>query len=123
MRVSIALIFIASIFLGSCTLWSKAKTGLWFVKAANKDSTSFSKVLKSKDYDYQLRMADRYYVKKDYNHAQQLFEELFPILKGGPQFEDLYYKFAFCSFYLKDYANAENLFKGFVEVFPKQYQG
>jgi len=65
-----------------------------------------------------LRMADKFYVKKDYNHAQQLFEELFPILKGSPQFEDLYYKFAFCSFYLKDYANAENLFKGFVEVFP-----
>jgi outer membrane protein assembly factor BamD len=63
-------------------------------------------------------MADRFYVRKDYNHAQQLFEELFPIMKGGPQFEDLYYKFAFCSFYLKDYANAENLFKGFVEVFP-----
>ncbi len=28
------------------------------------------------------------------------------------------YKFAYCAYYLKDYANAENHFKGFVEVFP-----
>jgi outer membrane protein assembly factor BamD len=112
----IVVIFIAAVFLSSCTMWSKAKTGFGLFKG--KDSTSFGKVLKSKDYDFQLRMAERYFVKKDYNHAQQLYEELFPVLKGSPQFEDLYYKFAFCSFYLKDYANAENLFKGFVEVFP-----
>jgi outer membrane protein assembly factor BamD len=116
MRISILLLFVVSVFLSSCSLWSKARTGFGLFQT--KDSTSFNRVLKSKDYDYQLRMAEKYYVKKDYNHAQQLYEELFPILKGGPQFEDLYYKFAFCSFYLKDYANAENLYKGFVEVFP-----
>jgi len=78
----------------------------------------FSKVLKSNDYDYKLRMADKYYAEKDYNHAQQLFEELFRIFKGSEHFEDIYYKFAYCAYYLRDYANAENLFKGFVEVFP-----
>ena len=78
----------------------------------------FSKVLKSNDYDYKLRMADKYYADKDYNHAQQLFEELFRVFKGSEHFEDIYYKFAYCAYYLKDYANAENLFKGFVEVFP-----
>jgi outer membrane protein assembly factor BamD len=79
---------------------------------------NFSKVLKSNDYDYKLRMADKYYAAKDYNHAQQLFEELFRVFKGSEHFEDIYYKFAFCAYYLKDYLNAENLFKGFVEVFP-----
>jgi outer membrane protein assembly factor BamD len=78
----------------------------------------FSKVLKSNDYDYKLRIADKYYADKDYNHAQQLFEELFRVFKGSEHFEDIYYKFAYCAYYLKDYANAENLFKGFVEVFP-----
>jgi outer membrane protein assembly factor BamD len=78
----------------------------------------FSKVLKSNDYDYKLRVADKYYADKDYNHAQQLFEELFRVFKGSEHFEDIYYKFAYCAYYLKDYANAENLFKGFVEVFP-----
>lgn len=80
--------------------------------------SNFSKVLKSNDYDYKLRMADKYYASKDYSHAQQLFEELFRVFKGSEHFEDIYYKFAYCAFYLKDYANAENLFKGFVEVFP-----
>jgi outer membrane protein assembly factor BamD len=80
--------------------------------------SGFSKVVKSNDYDYKLRMADKYYAAKDYNHAQQLFEELFRVFKGSEHFEDIYYKFAYCSYYLRDYANAENLFKGFVEVFP-----
>ena len=78
----------------------------------------FSKVMKSNDYDYKLRAADKYYADKDYSHAQQLFEELFRIFKGSEHFEDIYYKFAYCSYYLRDYANAENLFKGFVENFP-----
>jgi len=80
--------------------------------------SKFSKVLKSNDYDYKLRIANKYYADKDYGHAQQLFEELFRVFKGSEHFEDIYYKFAYCAFNLKDYANAENLFKGFVEVFP-----
>ena len=80
--------------------------------------SKFAKVQKSTDYEYKLRMADQYYVKKKYNFAQQLYEELFPILKGTERFEDVYYKYAYCAYYQKDYMNAENLFKGFTEVFP-----
>ncbi|HMH34423.1 MAG TPA: outer membrane protein assembly factor BamD [Puia sp.] len=78
----------------------------------------FSKVMKSTDYDYKLKMAEKYYIKKDYNHAQQLYDDLFRVMKGSDHFEDIYYKYAYCSFYLKDYQSAENLFKGFVEAFP-----
>lgn len=60
--------------------------------------SKFSKVQKSKDVDYKLKMADEYFAKKKYNHAQQLFEELFPIYKGTQKFEDLYYKYAYCFF-------------------------
>jgi len=63
-------------------------------------------------------MANEYYEKKKYNFAQQLYEELFPILKGTERFEDVYYKYAYCAYFQKDFFNAENLFKGFVEVFP-----
>ncbi|RYG44759.1 MAG: outer membrane protein assembly factor BamD [Chitinophagaceae bacterium] len=80
--------------------------------------SKFAKVQKSTDYDYKLRMAEKYYVAKKYNFAQQLYEELFPIYKGQPQFEDLFYKYAYCSYYLKDWLQAENLFKQFTEVFP-----
>jgi outer membrane protein assembly factor BamD len=87
--------------------------GLVFTSCSN-----FSKVQKSKDYEYKLKMADEYYEKKKYNFSQQLYEELFPIFKGTDRFEDIYYKYAFSTYYLKDYLSAENLFKSFVEVFP-----
>ena len=63
-------------------------------------------------------MAEQYYAKKKYNYAQQLFEEIFPYLKGTNRFEDMYFKYAYTSYYQEDYANAENLFKSFVETFP-----
>lgn len=78
----------------------------------------YNKVYKSKDYDYKLKMADEFFAKKKYKVAQQLYEELFPILKGTPKFEELYYKDAFCFYYMKDYLQAQALFKGFLEVFP-----
>lgn len=81
-------------------------------------SNSFNKVLKSNDFDYKLKMADKYYGEKKYNKAQQLYVELFPVFKGTEHFEDLYYKYAYCSYYLKDYMNAENLFSGYLGVFP-----
>lgn len=89
-----------------------------FVVLGLASCSKFAKVQKSNDYDYKLRMAEKYYVAKKYNYAKQLYEELFPLMKGQPQFEDLFYKFAYCSYYLRDWMNAENLFKQFVEVFP-----
>ena len=78
----------------------------------------YTKVLKSKDYEYKLKMADLYFEQKKYKNAQQLYEELFPIYKGNVKFEELYYRDAFCFYYMKNYSDAENLFKGFLEVFP-----
>lgn len=80
--------------------------------------SNFAKVQKSTDYNYKLRMADQYFAKKKYNFAQQLYEELFPLLKGNDKFENVYYNFAYCAYYQRDWMNAENLFKGFTEVFP-----
>lgn len=79
--------------------------------------SKFSKVLKSKDYEYKLKMAHTYYDKKQYRQAQVLYEELFPVFKGTPEFDDLYYKYAFAHYNTRDYATAENLFKGYLEVF------
>ena len=78
----------------------------------------YSKVFKSKDYDYKLKMADEYFSKKKYKTAQQLYEELFPVFKGTSKFEELYYKDAYCFYNMKQYRDAESLFKGFLEVFP-----
>jgi outer membrane protein assembly factor BamD len=80
--------------------------------------SNINKILKSSDYDYKLKKANELYDKKKYNQAQLIYEDVFPVKKGTPEFEDLYYKWAFCHYYQKDYINAENIFKGFVETFP-----
>src|SRR5436190_8393358 len=78
----------------------------------------FNKVLKNKDAEYKLRMAEKYYVKKKYNYAYQLFEDVVPYFKTGKQFEDIYYKMAYSTYYQRDYVNAENYFKTYLELFP-----
>jgi outer membrane protein assembly factor BamD len=80
--------------------------------------SKYAKVMKSKDTDYKLTMADKFYSEKKYRMAQQLYEELYPVYKGTDKFEELYYKDAYCFYYLKEYKDAENFFKGFLEVFP-----
>jgi outer membrane protein assembly factor BamD len=75
-------------------------------------------VLKSKDPEYKLRMAEQYYAKKKYNYAQQIYEDVMPFFRGRPEFEDIYYKYAYTAYYQKDYLNAENLFKTYLEIYP-----
>jgi outer membrane protein assembly factor BamD len=48
-----------------------------------------NKVLKNKDPEYKLRMAEKYYVKKKYNYAYQLFEDVVPYYKTSKEFEDI----------------------------------
>lgn len=109
MRLSLFVLVLAAVLFSSCS-------HIPFFGKGKKDR--FSKVMKSNDYDYKLRMAEKYYIKKDYNHAQQLYDDLFKVMKGSDHYEDIWYKYAYCAYYLKDYLNAENLFKGFVEAFP-----
>ncbi|MEJ7914202.1 MAG: outer membrane protein assembly factor BamD [Chitinophagaceae bacterium] len=77
-----------------------------------------TKILKSKDQEYKLRMAEQYYAKKKFTLAQQLYEDIIPFYRGRPEFEDIYYKYAYTAYNQKDYINAENLFKTYIEVFP-----
>ena len=77
-----------------------------------------NKILKNPDPEFKLRKAEQYYVKKKYVFAQQLFENVMPNYKGQAEFEDIYYKYAYCAYYMRDYLNADNLFKTFLEIFP-----
>ena len=76
-----------------------------------------TKLLKNPDPAYKLRMAEQFYVKKKYAQAQQVYEDIMPYYKTGKEFEDIYYKYAYCAYYQADYMNAENLFKSFLEIF------
>jgi outer membrane protein assembly factor BamD len=80
--------------------------------------SKFNKVLKSRDNEYKLKEADKYFGQKKYLEAQQLYEQLYAVYKGTDKFEEIYYKDAYCFFNMKEYKDAENFFKGFLEVFP-----
>ncbi len=110
MKFSWIIIIVAFLFAGC----SSSKT------ASKKSSTSKSigKILKNPDPAYKLRLAEQYFVKKKYNKAQLIFEDIMPYYKTGKEFEDIYYKYAYCAYYQNDYANAENLFKSYLEIFP-----
>jgi outer membrane protein assembly factor BamD len=99
MKGILSSLFVISLFFTACT-------------------SQFGKVLKSKDNEYKYKMAEQYYAKGKYNYAQQLFEDVFPYIKGTNRFEDMYFKYAYTAYRQGDYPNAENLFKSFVETFP-----
>ena len=89
-----------------------------FIVLYSSCASKLTKTLKNTDPDYKLKMAEQYYAQGKYSQAQVLYEDLFPILKGTAKFEDLYYKYAYTAYNLKDFMNAENLFKSFSETFP-----
>jgi outer membrane protein assembly factor BamD len=105
-------------FLVVIVLFAVLSSCSYFKASENGKPNNFNKILKSTDYTFKLQMAEKYYLNKDYNHAQTLYDDLYRVMKGSEHFEDIWYKYAYCAFYLKDYINAENLFKGFVEAFP-----
>jgi outer membrane protein assembly factor BamD len=105
------LLFILSISLNSC----------FFKKASSikvEKSRSFSKIYKSTDNEMRYKAAEQFYADKKYSLAIQLYEDLFPYIKGTERYEDMYFKSANAYYFLKDYLNAENFYKSFVETFP-----
>jgi outer membrane protein assembly factor BamD len=84
----------------------------------NSSKKSVSKILKSNDPAYKLRMAEQFFVKKNYTKAQIIYEDVMPYYKVEKEFEDIYYKYAYCAYYQKDFLNAENIFKTYLEIFP-----
>ena len=86
--------------------------------AHSEKSNKFNQVFKSTDNEFRYKMAEEFYTNKKYSYALQLFEDLFPYIKGTDRYEDMYYKSANCYYFLKDYLNAENYYKTFIETFP-----
>lgn len=82
-----------------------------------------NKILKSKDAEYKLKMAESFYAKKKWMKAYTVFEDVLPYYKTTPQAPDIYYKYALSAYNQKDYVNAESLFKSFLDNYsnsPRQ---
>ena len=78
----------------------------------------YEKLLKSSDVNLKLQKANEYYDKKWYQHANQLYESLIPVMKNTRNYQPLYYKYCYTFYYMKDYLSASYHFKNYVEFFP-----
>jgi outer membrane protein assembly factor BamD len=78
----------------------------------------FENVKRSNDVNYKYAMANKYFDKKDYLRAKELYESLMPVMKGTKNFEPLYYKYAMACFQLKDYNSASYHFRNYTNSFP-----
>ncbi|MBA3828012.1 MAG: outer membrane protein assembly factor BamD [Taibaiella sp.] len=78
----------------------------------------YQKILKSSDVNYKLTKANEYYNNKKWQHANELYESLLPVMKNTRNYEPLYYRYAYSFYYMKDYLAASFHFKNFVDFFP-----
>ena len=53
---------------------------------------SMNKIMKSKDPNYKLNMADDFYAKKKYIKAYTVYEDVLPFFKSAPNYQDVFYK-------------------------------
>lgn len=79
--------------------------------------SSFEKVRTSNDPEKILVEANKYYDQEKYMNAQILYEIILPFYKGKKEAEDLFYKFAYTYYHLKDYMVAAHYFRSYATTF------
>lgn len=82
------------------------------------NSCAYQRLLKSKDYAFKLRKADEYYDNAKYEKAQRMYLEVSPFFKASDKYEYIAYRYAHCSFLLKDYSSSQVMFKDYLAAFP-----
>ena len=80
--------------------------------------SEYSKVLKSDDPDYKLKMANQYYEAGDYEKALSLYEELIALYRGSNESQEIYFRYANSHFQEKDYYLAGYYFNNFQKTYP-----
>ena len=78
----------------------------------------FNKLVKSTDLNKKYDAAEAYYLKGDYYHAQQLFDELLTYYRGTAKGEKVYYYYSYCFYGMNDYTSAAYYFKTFAATYP-----
>lgn len=80
--------------------------------------SKFSKILKSDDSEKKYAAAIKYYEKKDYYRAGQLFDDLLIEYRGSAKAEEVYYYYTYCKYYQYEIPSAAFHFKNFYETYP-----
>lgn len=80
--------------------------------------SKFNKILKSDDNEKKYEAALKYYEKKDYYRAGQLFDDLLIEYRGTAKAEEVYYYYTYCKYYQYEIPSAAFHFKNFYETYP-----
>ncbi|MCX6285839.1 MAG: outer membrane protein assembly factor BamD [Bacteroidetes bacterium] len=96
-RISLPLLLILLLTLGSC---------------------SFQKILKSGSTDEKYDEAIKLYHEKDYSHALQLFDQLINVVRATDKSQRIYYYYSYCYYNQKDYTLAAYYFKRYTNNYP-----
>jgi outer membrane protein assembly factor BamD len=75
-------------------------------------------MMKSTDMEAKYNGAVKYFEKKDYYHALQLFEELISVYRGTSKAEQSYFYYTYCTYYVDDFTMAAYHFNNFVQSYP-----
>jgi outer membrane protein assembly factor BamD len=81
--------------------------------------SNFQKLLKSDNVDKKYKAALEYYEKKDYYRANQLLEQVSPLLTGSEEAEQAKFYLADTYYELRDYLLADFHFKSFYQTYPR----
>ncbi len=79
---------------------------------------SYSKLLKSDDYDLKYQKAQEFYNEKEYYKAFTLLDELMTVYNGTNKAENIYWLISWCDYHLKDYRLAATRFDIFYKRYP-----
>jgi outer membrane protein assembly factor BamD len=80
--------------------------------------SKYEKLRASNDLAKKYKEAIRYYNKKDYARALELFDDLTQHYRGQAEAENLFYYYAYTNYKLKDYTSARYHFKVFADTYP-----
>ncbi len=79
----------------------------------------FRKIQKSTDWKVKYEAAVNYYNEKDYYHANVLFEEIIPLIRGTEEAELANYYYAYTYYYQKQYLLSSHYFKAFTDIYGR----
>ncbi len=97
LRISVPLLLILLLSLGSC---------------------SYQKILKSGSMDEKYDQAMKLYHQKDYSRALQLFDQLINVVRATDKSQRIYYYYAYCYFNQRDFTLGAYYFKRYTSSFP-----
>lgn len=80
--------------------------------------STYQKTLKGTDNDKKYDEAIKYYESGDYYRAQQLFDQLIPVLRGTDKAEKIHYFYGYTYYNQREYTLASYYFKRFSKSFP-----